>query len=166
MPMPSRKRLLLIAILILLVGLATWFIIARERRCPTHIVLYGNVDVRLVNIGFRVAGTVSSLRYEEGDFVPAGALVSTLDESPYNSQLLESKASHEAIQANLNNAEILLKRRLELIGSGGVSQEDLDNALSTYNQLKASLAQAASAISVSSTTSPTPKPLPPPTASS
>ncbi len=93
-----------------------------------HLTLYGNVDVRLVDIGFRVPGRVNELFFEEGDFVKQGTLLTTLDKSPYDSQASQAFSILEALKANLKNAEILLERRKELIGVGGVSQEDVDNA--------------------------------------
>jgi HlyD family secretion protein len=50
--------------------------------------------------------------------------------------------------ASFQNAEILLKRRRELIGTGGVSQEDLDNAKASRDQLLAQLHQAEAQLKV------------------
>ncbi len=115
---------------------------------PNLITLYGNVDVRQVDIGFRVSGQVSQLIFEEGDRVPEGALMCSLDPSPYDSQLKEAIAARDAIKVNLENAEILLERRLELISIGAVSMEDLDNVRTNRDQLLANLAQAEAAIIV------------------
>ena len=120
----------------------------RDREDPRHIVLYGNVDVRQVDIGFRVPGQVTQLLFEEGDEVKQGALMTVLDNTPYDSQLREAVAAAEAVRVNLGNAEVLLQRRLELIGSGAVSQEDLDNVRTQRDQLMANLAQAEAAIEV------------------
>ncbi|HSX04267.1 MAG TPA: efflux RND transporter periplasmic adaptor subunit [Rhabdochlamydiaceae bacterium] len=120
----------------------------RSKENPHELVLYGNVDVRLVDIGFRVAGLVEKLNYEEGDVVPKGALMAVLDKTPYTSQIEQAAANAEAIQPNLTNAEIHLKRRKELIGIGGVSQEDLDNAQASRDQLQANLDAATSALAV------------------
>lgn len=120
----------------------------RDKKDQNEITLYGNVDVRQVDIGFRVSGQVTRLLYEEGDKVPEGALMCTLDNTPYDSQLQQSLAVAESVKANLDNAEILLRRRLELIGSGAVSQEDLDNAQANRDQLAANLLQAEAAIAV------------------
>ena len=119
-----------------------------EKQDQNVITLYGNVDVRQVDIGFRVPGLVTQLMFEEGDRVKAGDLMTVLDATPYDSQLEEAKAAAEAIRVNLANAEILLKRRQDLIGVGGVSQEDFDNALANRDQLLARLIQAEAALAV------------------
>ncbi len=127
---------------VLIIGAVLAFIFLRPAPKKNHLTLYGNVDVRLVDIGFRVAGRVSALYFEEGDWVQAGQLLATLEQSPYDSQVDEATANVNATRVNLKNAEILLNRRKALIGVGGVSQEDLDNMQANYEQLVANLAQA------------------------
>ena len=63
-----------------------------------HLTLYGNVDVRQVDIGFRVAGQVQNLFFEEGDFVKQGSLMADLDKTPYDDQVREAAANLEAIK--------------------------------------------------------------------
>jgi len=103
------------------------------------ITLYGNVDVRQVDIGFRVPGQVTGLNYEEGDIVGSGALVATLDSKPYLDEVRRAIAAVRLTKISLANAEKLVTRRQELIAIGGVGQEDLDNALASRDELKAKL---------------------------
>lgn len=123
------------------IGIVLYFTF-RTPHSLSELVLYGNVDVRLVDIGFRVPGRVSQVLFEEGDFVKTGDLLTVLDPTPYDSEVEQARSSVEAITAQFLNAEILLKRRLELIAVGGVSQEDLDNALARRDQLYADLLNA------------------------
>lgn len=117
-------------------------------RSDDELLLFGNVDVRQVDIGFRVNGQVSQLLFEEGDFVPKGSLMATLDQTPYDNQYKQAVANLESIKANLINSETLLKRRNELIESGGISQEDLDNATSSVAQLRGNYFAAEAALGV------------------
>jgi HlyD family secretion protein len=145
-----RKNILisfLLASLVIVLSVLLYTIFSKKED-PNVITLYGNVDVRQVDIGFRISGQVSKLIYEEGDRVSEGSLMCTLDESPYDSKLEEAIAAAEAIRVNLENAEILLLRRLELIQIGAVSREDLDNARANRDQLLANLIQAEAAIVV------------------
>ncbi|MGH2639901.1 MAG: efflux RND transporter periplasmic adaptor subunit, partial [Rhabdochlamydiaceae bacterium] len=142
-----------IFLLALFLGLAAILItlmsfMLRKKENPYELTLYGNVDVRQVDIGFRVAGQVTELMFEEGDRVAQGTLMTTLDKTPYDSQLREAMAHMEAVKVNLENAETLLRRREELIGVGGVSQEDLDNARTNRDQLVANFVQAQAAVVV------------------
>jgi HlyD family secretion protein len=118
------------------------FVFFHANHKAKHLTLYGNVDVRLVDMGFRVPGIVTNVFFEEGDQVPKGALVATLDRTPYDDEVNRAKAYLEAVKVKLDNAEVLLKRRLELIGVGGVSQEDLDDVQTRRDTLKAEKLQA------------------------
>ena len=104
--------------------LVTYYIFHEEKE-PNELTLYGNVDVRLVDIGFRIPGRVQKLYFEEGDLVKKGDLLCVLDKTPYDSEYQKAAANVAAVGAELNLSEILYVRREELIGIGGVSQEDL-----------------------------------------
>lgn len=112
------------------------------------LVLYGNVDVREVDISFRVQGQVAQLCFEEGDFVPKGTLMAVLDKTPYDDRVRQAAANLESVKAAFQNAEILLKRRRELIGVGGVSQEDLDNSQASRDGLEGQLMAAEAALRI------------------
>src|SRR5690606_29082654 len=128
-------------------GVGVYFYI-RAQREENVLTLYGNVDVRQVDIAFRVAGQVEELYFEEGDLVEKGKLMARMVETPYTSQLSEARANLQAIKANLENAEILLKRRQELIESGGVSTESLDDALANRNALQENYASAKASLEI------------------
>lgn len=143
----DRRFLVVFAAILILLILVSFFYF-RKRRPSDELNLYGNVDVRLVDIGFRVSGRVAQLFFEEGDFVKEGSLMALLEKTPYDSQVNQANANLASIKANLDNADILLKRRMDLIGIGGVSQEDVDNATSSRNQLLANYQAAEAALSV------------------
>jgi HlyD family secretion protein len=145
-----RKTILFSVLIIALAAIAIALICVAfgQKKDKNEITLYGNVDVRQVDIGFRVPGLVTQLLFEEGDKVQTGDLMTVLDTTPYDSKLEEMIAISKAIKANLDNAEIHLLRRQELIGFGAVSQEDLDNALTKRDQLVANFIAAEAAVQV------------------
>jgi HlyD family secretion protein len=145
------RRYLITSIVIvscLSLGVLIGYAIKKEKKSSNEITLYGNVDVRLVDIGFRVQGRIEKLFFEEGDVVKKGELLCVLEKDPYDAQVKEASAKVAAVLADLKNAKILLDRRKDLIGVGGVSQEDLDNAWKNYNQLSAELKSAKSSLQI------------------
>jgi HlyD family secretion protein len=144
-----RKFFIFLILILLISGIVYLYL---EEQKKTHkeneIVLFGNVDVRQVNLGFRVSGLVKEIYFEEGDTVPAGSLVGILDQQPYLDEVKKEKANVESIRATLKNSDILLKRRTELIGDGSISQEDLDNARANQTVLLANLSSAESALNI------------------
>jgi HlyD family secretion protein len=144
------KRFFPIAILcallaLIVIGLG---LMLRSGDRKNEIVLYGNVDVREVDIGFRVSGQVCQLFFEEGDFVPKGSLMATLIKTPYDERVQQAEANLESVLANCKNAEILLQRRKELIGVGGVSLEELDNAQANRDALQGQFLSGEAALQI------------------
>lgn len=113
--------------------------------------LYGNVDIRQVDLGFRVGGRVLKMIYEEGNLVSAGALMAVLDKQPYEDQVKQAAAHVESAQASLNNAAVILKRRQQLIGSGGISPQDIDDAFAAREVGLANLKEAEASLGVAQT---------------
>ena len=116
---------------------------------PTVLVIYGDVDIRDVNLGFRVPGRIETVLKDEGDSVSQGELVASLDKSTYKEALAEHAADVEVKAAVLKDAEITLKRDATMVASGGISKLTYDNDLSARDQALPSLhlaqAQLASA---------------------
>lgn len=135
------KKVLLVAILVLLLGSFFLFQV-KEHRPRDEILLFGNVDVRQVDLSFRVPGKVETLYVEEGDLVEPGKLLARLDRQPFTDQVVEAKARVESAKANYSNAEKVLKRRHELIVDGSISQEDLDNSQASKDVFFATLQEA------------------------
>lgn len=162
-----RKRLLLLAALLVLIvlGLAwAWTRSARSR----ELVLYGNVDIREVTIGFRVAGRVEKLEVDEGDPVTAGQEVARLDPTPLELEVNEARANATSVgrrmdllqkgyrpeliaqgrasvaeqQAALTQAEQNLTRQEQLKGSGAVAERVYDDAVAARDEARARLKAA------------------------
>lgn len=112
------------------------------------ITVYGNVDVRQVDLGFRVFGRVVKLCYEEGDWVTPNTLLAVMEKQPYTDQVVEARATIASFEASLENEAIMLQRRLQLVESKSVSQEDLETVFANYRVLKANLEQAKAALAI------------------
>lgn len=101
--------------------------------------LYGNVDVRQVDISFRVPGKVEGVFFQEGDFVKKGDLMAVIDPIPYENLVLLAAAKVRSVVAKLELAKIFVADRLAVISSHAVSQENLDESAANYEALKAEL---------------------------
>ncbi len=143
-----RRAFVLILCIPLLIGLLFWFYSYQHEPDTDTLTLYGNVDVRQVDLGFRVAGRVTEMLFEEGDLVEPGALMGTLEEQPYRDQYIQAEASLAGIRESLINAQKVLDRRVELISSASISQEDLENTTTNRDVLVANLRQAEAAAGV------------------
>lgn len=156
------------AVLAVLVAGPAIYWYAGSRRSD-ELVMYGNVDIRQVSLGFRVSGRLKSLSFDEGDAVPAGAVMARLDPEPYQHALDQARANAAVLkaradqmqagyraeevaqagatlaqrQAALADAEAMLRRQTELKGTGATSGRAYDDALSARDQAAAQARAAA-----------------------
>ena len=158
-----RKRLVIILGIVAVLSIAGWFIYQQFTATPQRILtLQGNIDIRQVNVGFRVTGRVKEMKLEEGDVVHAGDLIATLDDVPYQDQVRlaeaqvaqaqanyskmvngyrpeeieQAKAQLAQAKANYQNALRYFERQDALQQSHVISKSDYDNALASRDSLK------------------------------
>src|SRR6516165_5406118 len=163
-----KKRLILFAVILLLVG-GGWFIYQQwAGGNRDSLKIQGNVDIRQVNLGFRVSGRIREMRFEEGDPVRARDVIALLDEGPYQDQVNLSKAQvaqstanlTKAIhgsrpqeidqaraqvaqaQANVENADLTFQRESDLRRTNAISKQEFDNATATRDANRAQLRSA------------------------
>ena len=64
-----------------------------------ELMLSGNVDIREVNLSFRIDGRVSDVLVEEGDRVAQGDVIAMIDPEPLEAKLAQAQASLAAMEA-------------------------------------------------------------------
>ncbi|MFS8608599.1 MAG: HlyD family efflux transporter periplasmic adaptor subunit [Gammaproteobacteria bacterium] len=89
-----------------------------------------NLALNMESRGFRVAGRLGKMHYEEGDRVEAGALLAALDDEPYREALRAAKARVGIAEA-----------RLELVRAGNRPQE-IERAEASVAEARAALRNA------------------------
>jgi len=109
----TLKPVLLTLIAVVAAGIAFHLWMKSRSKETGEMVLYGNVDIRQVNLGFRVGGRILKMNFEEGDTVRAGNVIAVLDKKPYEdavnvlrSQAEESSAQLANLQAGYRKEEI------------------------------------------------------------
>jgi len=145
--MSKKIRILLLVLLALLLVLGAYLIWDRHRN-NHELVLFGNVDIRQVDLGFRVLGRVEKMFFQEGDLVQPGQLMATIEQQPYLDQMLQAEAQLESAKLTLANTETLFKRRSELLSDGSISKEDYDDAKTNRDVALATEKQAEAALGV------------------
>jgi HlyD family secretion protein len=104
-----KKKIILLVVLAVLVaagvfGYRYWQ--ANGKADTGHtLVLYGNVDIRKVDLGFRVGGRIASIAFEEGDAVHRGDQVAALDPVPYENEVALAMAAQDRAAAELSRLE-------------------------------------------------------------
>lgn len=173
--MKKKIGVLLVGVLLLVTAAvyAAYNAWRADREAHT-LTLYGNVDIREVDLGFRVAGRLLELKVDEGDRVTAGQPLGTIDAQPYRDALAVAEARARQAEANLRkmergfrpqeiqqaqaavreaqaafaNAERDLQRQQSLRESGASSQRSLDAALARHDETQARLISAREALAL------------------
>ena len=167
------KKTVVVPVALLLVfgaGLAAWQMgwLGGEDSRTDALVLYGNVDIRQVALGFLVTEKIDRLLVEEGDGVTTGQLLAELDTSRLRQQvegararlraqekvlerllagtrqeeIQQARAEMEGARAQAANARRRALRFQELRQSGSVSDQEADDAVSAAEAAEARLAAA------------------------
>ena len=136
--------------------------------------LHGNVDIRQVDLAFRVSGRVASIPFEEGAHVAEGAVLANLDPGPLRDQLgaaeaqiavagaeldkrrngnrpqdiAQAQAKLADAQASLASAREEYDRRAELVKTGAVSQALFDASTARFKSAQAQVNAAQQALSL------------------
>jgi HlyD family secretion protein len=148
-----RRRWLVVALIVVAaLGGAVWYLLAQGGDEQAQLVLQGNIDVRQVNLSFKVDGRIETLAVDEGDTVKAGQVLASLDKRYFQDDLRLMQARRDNAAANLARlqhgsrpeeiaqaraqtvdreatlarARADFARAKELIRSGGISKEDYD----------------------------------------
>jgi HlyD family secretion protein len=87
------RRTVVVGLLIVLAGGAgAWWWFTRTERAPRPLTLYGNVDLRQVQLAFNNSERISSVLVQEGDQVRRGKVLARLDRSRLEPQVAQAKA--------------------------------------------------------------------------
>ncbi|MFZ1100116.1 MAG: efflux RND transporter periplasmic adaptor subunit [Steroidobacteraceae bacterium] len=86
------KRWVLLASGVLVATLAVWWFTHRNVR-PTELVLYGNVDLRQVDLAFNDSERIAAVLVQEGDRVRRGQVLAQLDTGRLQPLLEEAEAA-------------------------------------------------------------------------
>ncbi|MEY4511733.1 MAG: inner membrane protein YibH [Pseudomonadota bacterium] len=95
-----------------------------------HVTLYGNVDIRQVELGFRVAGRIAQMKFEEGESVTAGTKLAELDARSF--------------QDTVRGAEAEVARRTALLArfQAGSRPAEIEQAKARVSEVTADLERA------------------------
>ncbi|AUY38138.1 MULTISPECIES: secretion protein HlyD [Leclercia] len=164
--MKKPAVILLAVVVVLAAGFGGWWWYQSQQ--DKTLTLYGNVDIRTVNMSFRVGGRLASLTVDEGDTITAGQTLGELDKAPYKNALFQAQAGvsvaqaqYDLMQAGYRDEEVaqaaaavkqaqaaydyaqnFYNRQQGLWKSRTVSANDLENARSSRDQALATLKSA------------------------
>ncbi|WP_225767362.1 secretion protein HlyD [Inquilinus sp. Marseille-Q2685] len=176
--MRTRIRIAVLVLIAAAVAAAWWFDLPgrlgwREAG-DGPLTLYGNVDIRQAELGFRVSGRLVEMKLEEGEAVTEGQVLARLDDRPFQDSVAAARADVAARQADLDkliagpraaeiaqgratvaereadleNAKLAFARAQELRQKGNTPQSALDQAQADRDMAQARLDSACQALAL------------------
>lgn len=166
------KKVFAGAFVVAVIAIGSFFLMSQSGRFNAGgngaLVLYGNVEIRQVELAFRVSGRLEEVMFEEGDAVAPGDLVARLDATPYSDALKVAQAEVAMRAAELSRLEAGLRpaeidrarakvaeleagakmaqqnydRRASLVQSGAVSKQIFDESVAALRVANERLAAA------------------------
>lgn len=136
--MKHKKIIILITIPLLILAL---ILLVKKLKTKNQDILklYGNIEIRQVDLGFRVEGRVVKLLKEEGDEVKKGELLALLDDISYKAKYEKSLADIVLYSAQNENAKSIYNRNIMLCKSGTTSKQECDEILKNKKESLARL---------------------------
>jgi len=161
------KRIrIIIAILVIVFVAGLWYWHHRNQEASAnHLTLYGNVDIRQVQLAFNDSERITALLVQEGDSVQSGQLLATLDTRRFAAsvanakakvaaqrqvvarletgnrpqEIRKAKADMDAAKADLENAQLTYGRVTNLVTQNVDSQQRADDARAALDMARARL---------------------------
>jgi HlyD family secretion protein len=160
---------------VLLGGVGWWYVHRIERGgTAKEILLYGNVDIRQIQLAFHSTGRIQKLAVQEGDSTKSGDLVAEIDPVRYEAsvaraaaelaaqkqilarlvagtrpeEIREAQAREKAAQAKWEDAKLVYERTKRLFGDKTVPKQKLDDDEAAFESAKADLDAARQALAL------------------
>lgn len=144
---PTKKRLVILSIILLIV-IASYFFISRSNQPkPIQTVKAQSVDIKstvftsgsltgksLVDLKFKTGGKLAYVNVKQGDKVFAGQIIAGLDSQDLSFNLQQAQNSYRARQADVD--KILDDIHLFQYGNGGFGNVGTKNETMTQRQLR------------------------------
>lgn len=133
------KKPILILIIVLSIFAGIYLLNHRQKSNPNELELFGNIEIRQVDLGFRVEGKIAKMLVEEGDVVKKGQLLGWLEDGNYKSAYKKNLADIEMNKALSANAAEKYQRHIPLCADGTTSKQQCDELFNTKKSTKAAL---------------------------
>lgn len=133
------KKKILILIILIAITSGVYLYFHRKKPNPNELILYGNIEIRQVDLGFRVEGKIAKMLVEEGDYVKKGQLLGYLDDTTYRATYEKSLSDIQMYKALSINSLQQYQRNIPLCADGTTSKVECERLFNTKNSTKASL---------------------------
>jgi RND family efflux transporter MFP subunit len=109
------------------------------------------VALKSVELRSQVTGFITSLNFQEGEFVPAGKVLYEIDKRQYEAAYQEALANLRSAQASSQNADVNRTRYQRLLQQDAVARQLAENASTTASTASSQVAAARASVTAART---------------
>jgi HlyD family secretion protein len=158
----KRNRFAIAGVVAAVVIIGAYVLMHTRRGADNQLTLYGNVDIREVQVAFNDSDRIVRMFVQEGDFVKPGELLAELDSRRYAAsadqarrsveaqqqvltrllngsrpeEIVQARATMEALHATMRDADLTYRRNVELQRKQVIPQQTLDDAEAKLKQAR------------------------------
>lgn len=131
-----KKKIIALVLILIIIG-GVLFLKAKSKPNLNEITLYGNIEIRQVDLSFQVSGLISKLLKEEGDSVKKGELIAVIDDKDYNANYKKAEAEVEKALAHQKDTTDKYNRYAPLANDNTISKTEAETLFNAQNTAKA-----------------------------
>lgn len=132
------KKKLAIVVILIAIGSLVYFVLNNSKDNGV-LTIFGNIEIRQVDLSFQVPGKIEKMFFEEGDDVQKGDLVALLDAKDYKANYEKAGAEVDRASALNKNAQEVYERKNPLCTDSTISKQECDSIFNTKNETKANV---------------------------
>jgi HlyD family secretion protein len=172
--MSKKKIIVSIIVLLIVCGVGVGIYLSFHHKTTANLQLYGNIDIRQVQLAFHATGRIRQLLLQEGDPVMPGQLVAELDPVRYEAavaqaagelatqrqilagllagsrpeEIEQARARVRAAEAAMKDAQATYQRTEILARDQYLSQQKLDNDEKAFKSARANLDETSQSLTL------------------
>ena len=123
------KKKIFIILAVLLVVIAVTVFVFLKNRPKNEIEVYGNIEIRTVDLSFQVSGIIKEIYKEEGDLVKKGDLLAMIDDRDYKARYKKALYEEKSLLAQKNEDVSKYERNNPLCFDGTISKQECTTLL-------------------------------------
>lgn len=132
-----KKKITALILVLLIIGLSIFFVKSKNKNSGCELTLYGNIEIRQVDLSFQVTGQIAELLKEEGDTVKKGELLAIMDDKDYIANYKKAEAEVARTLAIKQDSNDKYERYIPLAEDDTVSKRDAEALFNDKNRADA-----------------------------
>ncbi len=135
--MKINPKIKILILCLIIIGIFTVIYVLNLKTAKKELTLFGNIEIRQLDLSFQVQGKIKDMFKEEGDYVQKGELIAVIDDRDYRANYNKASANVEVALALKNDAKSKYERQIELCKNNITSKQECTTLLNTKDKTAA-----------------------------